>query len=60
MTIKEECMIVSNHLFGDMVFHCAICFRRKEIEVAIHLGITFREVLKTPSNLKSNQWLFEL
>jgi hypothetical protein len=56
MRIKEECMIVSNHHFGDMVFHCAICFRRKEIEVAIHLGITFKEVLKTPRGFRSNQW----
>jgi hypothetical protein len=32
MTIKEECMIVSNHLVGDMVFHSAICFIRKEID----------------------------
>ncbi len=49
-------MIVSNHLVGDMDFHCVVCFRRKEIEVAIHLGITLREVLKTPRDFRSNQW----
>jgi hypothetical protein len=56
MTIKEKCKIVPNDLVGDMVFHCAICFRRKEIEIAIHLGITLREVLKTPRDFTSNQW----
>jgi hypothetical protein len=55
MIIKEECMIVSNHLLGDMVFHCAICFKKKEIEVAIHLGVTLKEALKTPRDFKSNQ-----
>jgi hypothetical protein len=56
MTIKKECMIVFNHLVGDMVFHCAICFIRKEIKVAINLRITLREVLKTPRDFRSNQW----
>ncbi len=55
LTTREECSVIVYYLaFGDMFsFHYGIHFEGKGIDVIVDLGVTLKEVMKTPKDFES-------